>query len=219
MNNGLFGANELSTIDNERLGYIKQYASYEYKKYTYKFTNPPISVRKVIKTASSNKMCPNTIVIPNTKNNPCQQTLEKYFLYKANTKDFPLNNDVEKIFFMCCGIFPNDDKILNILADHNFLNILDKFIKIYSYIEKKYKDNETLSKMQKYMQYKKLIKVHGNELIKLREYFYKFHCITDISLIINKLLQIYYFNPELYDSYIESNEVEKTNQKVNKKIG
>lgn len=213
MNNELFGANELSTIDNERLRYIKQYASYEYNKYTYKYNNSPISIRKVTKTASSNKMCPNTTVIPNTENNPSHQTLEKYFLYKANTKDIPLNNDVEKIFFMCCGIFPNDDKFLNTLENHNFLNILDEFIKTYSYIEKKYKDNETLAKMQKYMQYKKLAKNNGNELIKLREYFSKFHCINDISLIINKLLQIYYFNPELYNSYIEINENKKLAKK------
>lgn len=216
MNNELFGANELSTIDNERLIEIKNYALYEYNKYMDKIINSALNTIKITKPTSDYKNSPKIARIPTKPISLADKTLENHMEYRTNTKNFPLNNGVEKIFFKCNGVFPNDEKFLNTLLEHDFLNILDEFIKTYSYIEKKYKDNETLAKMQKYMQYKKLAKNNGNELIKLREYFSKFHCINDISLIINKLLQIYYFNPELYNSYIEINENKKTSQKVNK---
>lgn len=216
MNNGLFGASELSTINDERLEYIKQYALSKYQIYINKTTNKPRLLKEVVNCTSMSRKNKEIIYKPCHMTYSTQLSLQQYIIYKASSKSFPLNNDVEKIFFMCCGIFPNDEKFLNTLAEHNFLNIFDEFIETYFYIDEKYKNNETLAKMQKYMQYKKLIKVHSNELIELREYFSKFHCINDINLIINKLLQIYYFNLELYNSYTESNEDKKTNQKVNK---
>lgn len=174
----------------------------------------PLNFTKVIKTASEHKKSPDIIRVPNEDVTIVKQTLENHIEYKASTKDFPLNNDVEKIFFMCNGIFPNDENFLNILAKHNFLSIFDEFIETYSYIGEKYKNNEKLAKMQKCMQYKKLMKVHSNEIVEIQNYFSKFHRITYINLIINKLLQIYYFNPELYNSYI--NNENKKLIKINK---
>lgn len=217
MENKLFGAYELSTINNERLEYIKQYALYEYQVYMEKIINSPLSITTVIKTASEHRNKRNSYSIPNDYVNLATQTLENYMKYKASAKTIPLNSDVEKIFFMGCGIFPNDEKFLNTLTEHNFLNIFTEFIEIYFYIDEKYKTNEILSNMQKYMQYTKFIKNNKDKLTELKNYFSKFHRITDINLIINKLLQIHYFNPELYNSYVETNEDEKTNQKV--KIG
>ena len=213
MNNGLFFVEELNTINDNRLKEIKNYALYEHKNYVEKTKPYQCVIHQIVNCHSKSKKEPNKILKPMIG---LARPLENYIIYKANSKSFPLNNDTEKIFFMCCGIFPNDEKFLNTLAEHDFLNIFDEFIETYFYIDEKYKNNETLSKMQKYMQYKRLMKVCNNQIVEIQNYFSKFHCITDINLIINKLLQIRYFNFELYNSYVTTNEDKKANQKVNK---
>lgn len=205
MNNELFGANELSTIDNERLIEIKNYALYEYNKYMDKIINSALNTIKITKPTSDYKNSPKIARIPTKPISLADKTLENHMEYRANTKNFPLNNGVEKIFFKCNGVFPNDEKFLNTLLEHDFLNMLDEFIKAYFYIDEMYKDNETWFKIQKNVLYKKILKI--------KDYFSKFHCITDINLIINKLIQISYFNPELYDSYIKKNENKKLAKK------
>ncbi len=210
MEKKIFGASELSTINCERLLEIKNYALYEHSTYMNKIINSPLSITKIRKATLDYNDKQNIFHIPNKYATCAKITLEERMRYKANTKDFPLNNDAEKIFFICNGIFPNDEKFLDTLLEHDFLNMLAEFIESYFYINEKYKDNETLEKMQKYMLYKRLIK----DSIKIQNYFYKFHCINDINLIINKLIQICYFNQELYNSYIRR---KKANQKI--KIG
>lgn len=211
MNNKLFGANELSTINIERLETIKQYALYEYQKYMNTSTVFPQNFKEVIKKTSLHKKRNYCINIANNKINI--QTLEKYLTYKAGTKVFPLNSDVEKNFFICSGLFPNDEKFLNMLKQYNYLTIFDEFIKNYILLDEKYKDNEKRANMHKSLKYINFIKSYKNELIEIKEYLSYFHCITDINLVINKLLQICYLNPELYNSYVKTNEEKKLTKK------
>lgn len=205
MENKLFRTKELDTINYERLIEIKNYALYEYNKYMNKIINSALNTIKITKPTSDYKNSPEIARIPTKPISFADKTLENHIEYRANTKNFPLNNGIEKIFFKCNGVFPNDEKFLNILLEHDFLNMLDEFIKAYFYIDEMYKDNETWSKMQKYVLYKKILKI--------KDYFSKFHCINDINLIINKLIQISYFNPELYDSYIKKTENKKLAKK------
>lgn len=205
MENKLFGAKELSTINCKRLIEIKNYALYEYNEYMNKIIDSSLNTIKITKPTSDYKNSPEIARIPTKPVNFVNRTLENRIKYRANTKNFPLNNGVEKIFFMCNGVFPNDEKFLNTLLEHDFLNMLDEFIKTYFYLDEKYKDNETWAKMQKYILYKKILKI--------KDYFSKFHCITDINLIINKLIQISYFNSELYNSYIEKDKSKKLTKK------
>ncbi len=207
MENKLFGASELSTINTERLVEIKNYALIEYNRYIYRTKPHNHTFHHMINYNSKSQIFLNL-------NSGITLTLENYMEYKANTKDFPLNNDIEKIFFMCNGVFPNDEKFLNILKQYDYLNMFDEFIRVYIDIDEKYRGNEKRANMHKSMQYINFIKSHKKELIEITEYFSRFHCITDIHLVINKLLQICYFNPELYNSYVETDEDKKTNQKV-----
>lgn len=216
MNNELFGANELSKIDNERLIEIKNYALREYNRYMDKILNASLSIRQPINCNSISKKQPKKIYKPNLIKNLNGLTLEQQIEYKANTGKFNLNNDTKKMLFICSGIFPNDEKFLNILLEHNYLIVFDNFINMYIFADKKYKEKPALANMQKYRLYLQFIKFYKDELAKIIKYFNKFYCVTNINLIINKLLQIYYFNPELYNSYIEINENKKTSQKVNK---
>lgn len=214
MENKLFGASELSTINTERLNKIKQYALYEYQTYMNPSINLPLSFTKVIKTASAHKNSRNKTVVPNIKTHLNILPLEKYLLNKSVSKKFQLNNDVEKCFFICSGIFLDDGKFLNILKKYDYLNVFDEFIRVYIDIDEKYQGNEKRANIHKSMQYINFIKSHKNELSEIQKYFSKFYCITDIHLVINKLLQICYFNPELYNSYVETDKDQKTNQKV-----
>ncbi len=216
MENKLFGASELSTINIERLNKIKQYALYEYQTYMNPSINLPLSFTKVTKTASAHKIAGNKPAVPNIKPHVNILPLEKYLLDKSSSKRFQLNNDVEKCFFICSGVFLDDEKFLNILKQYDYLNVFDEFIRVYIDIDEKYQGNEKRANMHKSMQYAKFIKSNNDKLIKLMAYFYKFHKISKISIIINKLLQICYFNPELYNSYVETDEDIKTNQKTNK---
>lgn len=170
-----------------------------------KIINSALNTIKITKPTSDYKNSPKIARIPTKPISLADKTLENHMEYRTNTKNFPLNNGVEKIFFKCNGVFPNDEKFLNTLLEHDFLNMLDEFIKAYFYIDEMYKDNETWFKIQKNVLYKKILKI--------KDYFSKFHCITDINLIINKLIQISYFNPELYDSYIKKNENKKLAKK------
>lgn len=213
MENKLFGAKELGTINCKRLIEIKNYALYEYNEYMNKIIDSSLNTIKITKPTSDYKNSPEIARIPTKPVNFVNRTLENRIEYRANTKNFPLNNDVEKIFFMCCGIFPNDEKFLNTLLEHDFLNIFNDFINIYISIDEKYKEKPTLANMQKYRIYLQFIKSYKEELTKIMQYFNKFHCISNIYLIINKLLQISYFNPELYNSYIEINESKKLAKK------
>ncbi len=213
MNNKLFGAYELGMINCDRLKKIKDYALFEYHQYTDRIINVPLSIKQPINNRSLSPKCRDTVYQKNITKILNWQTLEQYIIYRANSQKFKFNMDVEKIYFACSCIFPNDEKFLNILNQHNYLSIFDEFIETYFYIDEKYEANETLAKMQKCMQYKKLMKVHSNEIVQVQNYFSKFHCITDIHLIINKLLQIYYFNFELYNSYIKSNKTKRLTKK------
>ena len=143
-------------------------------------------------------------------------TLEKYIIYIANSPSLDFKNGSEKMFFLCTGVFPDDNKFLNLLVEKNFFNIFDEFVMQYNYIDEKYKDNIKLEMMQKDLQFIKLIKKHNDELTECQKYFYKFHGICRMDIIINKLLYIYCFNQELYDSYKLDN-INKS--KLTKKLG
>ena len=204
---------ELRQIDSERLEEIKKYAIYENSVYFSKNTRKKSTVYEPLNHNCKSKKEPKIIFkqIPNVST-----TLENYILYKSNSQKIELKNNIEIMYFICNGIFPDDNKFLNLLIEKDFLNIFDEFVTQYSYIDEKYQDNIKLEMLQKDLQFTKLIKKHNDELIECQKYFYKFHGICRMDIIINKLLHIYCFNQELYNSY-KLNNIEKL--KLTKKLG
>lgn len=211
MNNNnfkIYGINELSTISKERIIEINKFATYEYQKYINTKTIKKSYYYESVNTNSRNKKTPDKKGNPYIPYRPFL-LLEKTIVYKANSKTYILNNNIEKTLFICNGIFPDDEKFLNNLTKLDLLDTLNDLIQTNIKLENLYPDNERLSNFQKNIFYSNFIKKHTAEIKKLMDYFINFEKITNINIIINKLFQINYFNNELYNSYLEKNENDK----------
>ena len=209
----LYSLRELKQSNKERLEEIKKSAILENSIYYLKNRHRKMVMCEPINHNSSSKKAPTTYFKNLTG---FSTTLEKYIIYIANSQSLEFKNGSEKMFFLCNGIFPDDNKFLNLLTANNFFNIFDEFVTQYSYIDEKYQDNIKLEMMQKKLQFIKLTKQHNDELIECYKYFYKFHGICRMDIIINKLLHIYCFNQELYNTYKLNDEKQ---QKLTKKLG
>ena len=209
----IFSCNELKIIEQENYNAIMKYANSEYNKFIYRyksiskcFNYSPVNTRSISKKAKNSKMEKLCTYYP-------YLTLENEIIYRSNSTSFPFKQENEKMLFICSALFNNNEDFLDNLVKCNSIEFLDELIKNYNYIDKKNEDEHKLS-ILKVMYYNSFNKRKKEMLEELEKYFFNNHKISHIELVINKLFQIYYFNNELYNTYI--NNFEETKMLIKK---
>lgn len=199
MNNfEIYGVKNLEKINTERLTEINKISFYENKIYEEKnLPNAPFFFDQTIRSYN---------------------ILEDRIKYKASSKTYSFQNDIEKTIFICNAIFLDNKRFLDSLYKCNTLNLLSEIVKFNNYLEERYEDKPSLIKLQKNNFYRSIIVKNKEQLKNTINYFYKFHKVSDLNVIVNKLSQIIYFDNEFYNTYINDieNEQSKTISKVKK---
>lgn len=115
-----------------------------------------------------------------------------------------LKNDIEKSIFETNGIFSDDEKFINIInKSHNaeyLENLINDITKFDQYNDEK-KEN-----IIKNIYLRNNIMKNKMEINSLLSYFNEYYYINSYEIIVNRLLQIYYFNKELYDTNMNKKE-------------
>ena len=198
MNNfEIYGTKTLEKISDERIKELNKISVYEYKTFMNKHENK--------------SFIPDTTYRDNN-------VLEQKIKYRANCRTYSFRDDAEKTIFVCSAVFMNNKRFLDSLYKCNTLNLLIEIVKFNNYLEERYKDKPNLINIQKNNFYRSVIIKNKEQLKNTIKYFYKFHKVTDLNIIVNKLSQIIYFDNEFYNTYINDieNEQNKTISKVKK---
>ena len=209
----IFSCNELKNIEQDNYNAIMKYANSEYNKFIYRyksiskcFNYSPVNTRSVSKKAKNSKMEKLCTYYP-------YLSLENEIIYRSNSTIFPFEKENEKMLFICSAIFNNNEKFLDNLVRCNSFTLLDELIQNYNYIDGKSEDEHKVS-ILKVIYYNSFNKKNETKLEELKNYFFNNHKISHIELVINKLFQIYYFDNELYNSYV--NNFEETKKLIKK---
>ena len=208
----IISSNDLKKLDKDKINQIKKYAYIEHQKfmdkriqdinYEYNVYYTAMTQPKKLPKKSLSKIIYNPYLY-----------LEAKILYEANKTAFPFKELNEKNLFICSGIFPDDESFLERLKKSNYFDFFAEIVDTINYFDKKYENDEKQINFQKIMYFNKLKKQNENQINLISKYFFDNHKITDINIVLNKLIQLSFFNPELYNEYRES-QAPKENKKV-----
>ncbi len=141
----------------------------------------------------------------------CEVVPYDYINLLINVRNkYNFKSDFEKDFFVNNFLFPSDEAFLKIVNKSNSLELLNSFVKDFIWIDKI--DNAQRKKLVKQTLINNFVKQNYLKLKEMREYFNLFYKINSAELILNRLLQIYYLNDELYINYIKENKKQKVKQ-------
>ena len=177
---------------------LKELSIYYDKKYKYIGFDTFHPFKAYNKTVQQLKYTPKVELVEYLNNN----------IYQRNKFKFKTN--FEKDFFACNFLFPDDNNFLKMLNDKNNLEFLTFFINKLSVIDNIQDTNKKAIVTSIY--YKNYKAKYNYEFASLQQYFNTFYRINSIELIINRLLQIYYLNNELYRQYTTEESKKKLKQ-------